>query len=417
MQVLLDILTGLAGAVWTLTLEMAPYLLFGFLVAGVLHLFLPREKVARHLSRNDTASVVKASLLGVPLPLCSCGVIPVAAHLDKQGAGRGPVLSFLVSTPTTGVDSIAATYGLLGPLLAVMRPIAALFNGVLIGLMVNRAAVPAPEAADLPAPEPAAAAPRRTPMEALRHIVTYAFGDLIEDVAKWLIIGILLGGAISYAIPTEMVTRYLGTAWLAYPLMLVLGIPMYVCATGSIPIAAALVLKGMSPGAGFIFLMVGPATNTATLSFVAGSMGRRTVTLYVIAIVVSALLFGWLIDAIWALTGYDMALVGGQMEMLPHWLELVSALVLIALIFIPYGRAVMNRLSDATSGMQNRFRVPDMTCKHCVATIDKAVRAVDGVDDITINLDAHVVAFSGSADRTAVETAIRDAGYTVEDAS
>ena len=271
-----EISTGILKSVWFLLLEMSPYLLFGFFIAGVLNLIIPREKIYKHLSANKLGSIVKASLFGVPLPLCSCGVIPVAAYLQKEGAGKGSTVSFLSSTPTTGVDSILATYSLLGPLFSIIRPIAAFFAGILsgslTGLLEKKQNI---ESTKPPEGNSCNICYNEEPhshglLEKLKNVFQYGFIELIDDAGKWILIGVIVGGIIEFLIPGDFIEQYLSNPLLAYPIMLVLSIPMYICATGSIPIAASLIIKGMTPGAGLIFLIAGPATNTATLAFVSG---------------------------------------------------------------------------------------------------------------------------------------------------
>ncbi|MCB0274821.1 MAG: SO_0444 family Cu/Zn efflux transporter [Calditrichaeota bacterium] len=392
---------------------MAPYLLFGFFIAGVLHVTFTRDLIYRHMSGNRFGAIVKASAFGVPLPLCSCGVIPVAAHLDKQGAGKAPVVSFLVSTPTTGIDSIAATYGLMGPLLAVARPVAALAGGLLTGAWVRMGIKE--EVAMAPAAPAAKSAASGDEGNIVSRIFHYGFIELLSDTSKWLIIGIALGGLISYALPQQWIETYLSNAWLAYPLMLLIGIPMYVCATGSIPVAASLMMKGMSPGAGFIFLMAGPATNTATISFIAGKLGKKTLFIYLASIALTSVLFGLLIDWVWHWGGSQQSWVHGQMEMLPSWLENGSAALLLSLLaWVQLKGFVMSTEGKDLSGKGLLLSIPDMTCKHCVATIETALKSIDGVDDIEINLENHQVLVTGKPDSDAVSKAVVEAGYTLE---
>ena len=270
---------GVLCEIWSLLAEMAPYLLFGFSIAGILHVLLPGNRIGKYLSGNSLRSIVRASLIGVPLPICSCGVIPVAAHIKKQGAGNAPTLSFLTSTPTTGVDSIMATYALLGPLFAIIRPVCAFFAGTLAGIMVRFSEKEIKDIEKKENKDPCVICKidtehEHTLKEKTKEIFRYAFKVLLQDVGKWLVIGIVTGGMISYFISTDFIERYLGNPFLAYPIMFLIAIPLYVCATGSIPIAASLILKGMSPGAGLVFLIAGPATNTATLSFVGGNVPR-----------------------------------------------------------------------------------------------------------------------------------------------
>ncbi len=408
-----DLLLTFPGEVWFLLKEMAPYLLLGFLIAGMLHVMIPQSGVMKHLSTGDTSAVTKAALVGVPLPLCSCGVIPVAAHLEKQGANRGPILSFLISTPTTGVDSILATYGLLGPLLAIARPVAALFNGIFTGVLVNRDSGKAvlPETASKSAGTVADHSGKSISQKA-RIAMRYAFVDLIDDTARWLVIGILAGAVISTLVPASVIENYLGSAWIAYPAMILVGIPMYVCATGSIPIAASLIMKGMSPGAGFIFLFAGPATNTATISFVGGTMGKRVLAIYVGTILVCSLIFGALIDAIWLYAGSPALLVGGPMEMLPSWLGISSAIGLTVLLMWSFVQPWFGKTPHESD---LDLMVSDMNCDHCRRTIEDVLTGVEDVEEVYVNLEERRVRVNGAAKRSQVVTAIENAGYHVED--
>ncbi len=375
-----EIFTGISKSVWFLLLEMSPYLLFGFLIAGVLNLIIPREKIYKHLSGNKLGSIVKSSLFGVPLPLCSCGVIPVAAYLRKEGAGKASTVSFLSSTPTTGVDSILATYSLLGPLFAVIRPIAAFFAGILSGSLTGLLDKKQ-DAENTQPPEGYSCnicnldEPHSHGLwEKIKNIFQYGFVELIDDAGKWILIGVIAGGIIGFLIPGDFIEQYLSNPLLAYPIMLVVSIPMYICATGSIPIAASLILKGMTPGAGLIFLIAGPATNTATLAFVSGKLGKRTLFTYLFSIIATALLFGLLVDYIWKISGEDMNLLTGGMEMLPLWLKTLSAILLSGLIVLSIARSISSRFAGRNKeliDMKGNYKVPDMTCQHCVNTKEK----------------------------------------------
>ena len=340
-------MVGILKAIWNLLIEMSPYLLFGFFIAGVLNLIIPREKIYKHLSGNKLSSIIKASLFGVPLPLCSCGVIPVAAYLRKEGAGKGSTVSFLSSTPTTGVDSILATYSLLGPLFAVIRPVAAFFAGIMSGSLTgilekkqNTEEIGPPEGnscniCNIEEPH------LHSFIEKIKNVFQYGFIELIDDAGKWILIGVIAGGIIGFLIPGNFIEQYLGNPLLAYPIMLLISIPMYICATGSIPIAAALIIKGMTPGAGLIFLIAGPATNTASLAFVSGKLGKRILFIYLFSIIITSLLFGLIVDHIWKISGENMNIITGGMKMLPIWLKTFSAILLSGLII----RAIIKNLS------------------------------------------------------------------------
>ncbi len=411
----MDLILGVLTETWNLLREMAPYLLLGFAVAGVLHVLIPTEWIERHLSGSRFVNLVKASLFGVPLPLCSCGVIPVAAHLQKSGASRGSVVSFLVSTPTTGVDSILATYSLLGPLFALFRPLAALVSGIVAGgltaLWGERESRNSPPRGDLCTTCGTEAHSGQSWLQKLGAGARYAFHDLVADVGKWILIGVVAGGLIAFLVPSSWIETYLGRPWLAYPLMLLIGTPMYVCATGSIPIAAALVMKGMTPGAGLIFLIAGPATNTATLAFVGGKLGRRTLLLYLSTIVALAFGFGLLFDGLWTLLGRDPGLLEGGMRMLPEGVKTLSAILLLGLIILGLWP---KKTSQEVQGMGLQLKVPDMTCGHCKAHIQSALLALQGVKEVRVDLKTKLVEVEGEVPRDLVIQAIRQAGYTVE---
>lgn len=408
------IMKGLLIETWRLFAEMAPYLLFGFFIAGILHVIMPQEKIYRHLSANNLSSVVKASLFGIPLPLCSCGVIPVAAHLKKEGASDGATISFLISTPTTGVDSILATYSLLGPVFAIIRPVSAFFAGIFSGTITNITS----------GKKKISSPPGNFPcslcdidrshshgiIDKMKAMFKYGFVDLVEDTGKWLVIGVLAGGVIGYLVPSSIISRYLGRPEIAYPLMLLIGIPMYVCATGSIPIVASLLLKGMSPGAGLVFLFAGPATNTATLAFVGGKLGRKMLFIYLSSIIFSALLFGFIIDYIWGLSGKGMTVVTGSMKMLPYWVKAISGGLLIVLIL----SSIFKRTGNKTKRMGKMFKVPDMTCQHCVRTFENTLKKLDGVEKVNVSLKRKEVTVKGNVPDREIISAIKQAGYSGE---
>lgn len=294
---------------------MSPYLLFGFVVAGLLSVWLDPEKLSRWVARDDLKSVGVASVVGAPLPLCSCSVVPVAASLRKAGAGKGATSAFLVATPETGVDSISVTYGLLDPLMAVVRPVASVLSAILVGLGVNvfvrSGADPEPDAGrDVEAPEDCCADEPAVPQEApapgkLRRALRYAFVDMMDDLASALVLGVFLSGVIAVLIPDSAFESELLQGPGGIFLMLLIGVPVYVCAAASTPIAATLILKGLSPGAALVFLLAGPATNIATLSVMTRYLGKRVVLLHVAALALVTLALGFAVDALYS--ALDMA--------------------------------------------------------------------------------------------------------------
>ena len=342
--------------------EMSPYLLLGFLLAGLMHAFIPGRYYTRFLSKPTLGSVINAAIFGIPLPLCSCGVIPTAMSLRKEGASRGAVTSFLIATPQTGIDSIIATFSLMGVPFAVIRPIAALITAVLGGWMVNtfvslrdrRAHREMAEGTIVKTEETGTCTchchchenkaescclegdsdghhhhhhsgehhhhsshhrhsshhhhsssaschchDRKIPntiggkiVEALR----YAFLDMMSDIGKWLVIGLVVAGLITIYVPDEVFTIFKDNTMASMILVLIISIPMYLCATGSIPIAVVLMLKGLTPGAALVLLMAGPACNMASILVIRKGLGFRTLVIYILSIVIGAVFFGCLID-------------------------------------------------------------------------------------------------------------------------
>jgi uncharacterized protein len=344
MNTVIDALIAVLLASWNVLLESAPFVLLGFVVAGLLKAFLPDDFVANHLGGGSTASIFKAAAMGVPIPLCSCGVLPAAAGLKKQGAGKGAVTSFLISTPETGVDSIAVSWALLDPLMTVIRPVVAFFTAIAAGIAVSftekRQETAIPEAAPEQQnactsgcccshrePEPEGVAGKFT--KGMR----FAFGDLLKDIGGWLFFGILLSGVISVFLSPEIVSRYLSNEYLSMLLMLAISVPLYVCATASTPIAAALALKGISPGAALVFLLAGPATNAAAITVISKLIGRQATIVYVAVIVVMSFLAGIGVNALYASLGISIT---GWLTASAHEeggpVAILSALVLIVLV-------------------------------------------------------------------------------------
>jgi len=297
--------------------------------------------IAKYLGKNDTMSVIKASLFGIPLSLCSCGVIPAALSLKKDGASKGSILSFLISTPTTGIDSIFATYSLLGGVFAFYRVIAAFITGVFAGIVANiffRGEQPSSNTENKSTCKACTSCKHSTEShnfyDKVKGVFKYAFVDLLRDTGAWIIIGILAGGSISYFIPETFFTKYMGSTWQSMLIMLIVGIPMYVCSSGSIPIAAALILKGLNPGAAFVFLMVGPATNSAALTVITKEFGIKTVIIFLGSIIMCSICLGVFLNYAWQFFNVDItAHITQHGRTLPPWIEISASIVLLLCIF------------------------------------------------------------------------------------
>ena len=244
--------------------EMSPYLLLGFFLAGLMHAFIPAGCYTQHLSRPSFASVWKAALFGIPLPLCSCGVIPTAMSLHKEGASKGAVTAFLIATPQTGVDSIFATFSLMGLPFAIVRPVAALLTSVMGGFWVNVGERKTTDTANRVQEKSTDASPRSFAAR-MKTALNYAFVEMMEDIGKWLVIGMVVAGLITVFVPDSLFDAFRDNTVASMLLVLVISVPMYLCATGSIPIAVALMMKGLTPGAALVLLMAGPACNMASM--------------------------------------------------------------------------------------------------------------------------------------------------------
>ncbi|MBU0631372.1 SO_0444 family Cu/Zn efflux transporter [bacterium] len=288
---------------------MAPYILFGLLFAGILHELVPQSLVTKHLGRESISSVIKATLFGVPLPVCSCGVIPLAASIKKSGASRGATLSFLISTPITGVDSILATYGMFGWAFTLYRVFTSMFIAMAAGILTNifdkEEAVVKPKFSLSPTKqEPQSCCSTSTCCStsneqvkfSIMKALKYGFVTLLGDIAKPLFWGLVIGALISSFIPQNLSEILIEYSWLSYIIVIAIAVPMYVCATASLPIAAALMLSGVSAGAAFVFLSAGPATNTVTIGVVKNMLGKRSLYIYLASITIGSVLFGLGLD-------------------------------------------------------------------------------------------------------------------------
>ena len=297
---------------------MAPWLVFGFLMAGIIAVWIPRNWVNRMMGGSSgLGGILRAVAIGVPLPICSCGVLPIAAGLRKHGAGKGPTAALLVSTPQTGIDSILATYALMGPVFAVARPVAAALTGIVGGVVVSAVGG---EDAETVAAEDAPAGSR-----GIKAIFWQAYRRLLGSVAKPLAIGLAISAIVTVLVPDNFFAdTFHGNDWIAMPVMALVGFPMYVCSTASIPIAASLIAKGVSPGAAFVFLMVGPAMNAMSLTTVSALVGRKAAVAYLVTILVGAILCGVVINLIPNAASASMLATSTRHAFSPvHWASAV----------------------------------------------------------------------------------------------
>jgi len=410
-----DKLPAIPGDFWAVLGEMAPYLLFGFFVAGILAVAISPAAVQRHLGGRGITAAFKAALFGVPLPLCSCGVIPVAASLRRHGASRSAVTAFLISTPQTGVDSILVTFSLLGVVMAVFRPVAAFVSGLLGGAMVALADRKDP--ATGPSPEACRDACCATDGHGkVYRALSYGFRVLPQDIGRSLLVGLAVAALISTMVPDDFFTSAAGGAFRtglpAMLLMMLVGMPIYVCATASVPIAAALIAKGVSPGAALVFLMTGPATNAATIATVWKVMGRRTAAIYLVSVAASALAAGATLDWLFSLEGLSRAAEGHWM--LPAWFNTACAVALLAILAVAVVRpGVAAQPGLATAGLGDlSFQVSGMTCANCADTVRRALLSFPGVTAASVDLASGKAEISGKGlDADAIGKIVTDLGY------
>ncbi len=376
----MTILLNVFYEIWVLVCEMAPYLLLGFLLAGLMHEFVPKSLSQRYLSGRSMKSVLWAALFGVPLPLCSCGVIPTAMGLRREGAGKGATIAFLIATPQTGVDSIVATYSLMGLPFALIRPLVAMVTAVMGGWLVNATdneilAVRSPQKheeehhgcccgehheeehshdcccgkhheeehhdcccgkhhEEKHSHGCCCGEHKRNIWHRLWDAMTYAFVEMMGDIGKWLLVGLAVAGIITALVPDTWFAVFQGNSLLSILFVLLLSIPMYLCATGSIPIAVALMLKGLTPGAALVLLMAGPASNAASIVVIRKELGWRTLLVYLGSIVLGAVVFGLAIDLLLPEAWFTQALhlTDHGCEEGPGLFSIVSTLVLALLL-------------------------------------------------------------------------------------
>lgn len=330
----MELLGKIVASFWDLLLDAAPYIIFGIFMGGLLKAFLSPDFVARHLGRGRFAPVFKAALFGIPLPLCSCGVLPAAAALKKQGASNGATAAFLISTPESGVDSIAVSYALLDPILTLARPVAAFITAMVAGLgenLLGGSPLQTPALPVIGQDEPSVPLASR-----MWTGMNYALKDLWADLAGWFFLGLALAGIITALVPETLFNSYLAGGLNSMLIMLAIGIPLYICATASTPIAAVLIAKGASPGAALVFLLAGPATNLATLTVLTRLLGRRTTLIYLGSIALVSVLSGLALDSLYLGLGIKaLAVVGQAAELMPYPARLGSALFLLAVSVKP----------------------------------------------------------------------------------
>lgn len=399
---------------------MSPYLLLGIFFVALLDLLVSKDVVAKHIGKSSIASVIKSALFGIPLPLCSCGVVPTSVYLSKSGASKSSVISFLISTPQTGIDSIVATYGMLGPVFAIFRPIAAFLMGIIGGIITIMTSKERPKKENLNILniEVKKYSSEKNYSDRVRNSLKYAFVDFVDDISVQFLWGLVIAGLITFLVPDDFFTNYLGgNEFLAMLVVLFFGIPMYVCATGSIPVAISLMMKGFSPGVAYVFLVSGPVSNAASIAILSKTMGKKALIIYIFTVTFLSIIFGYLLNIIFEITGVDphTQILHNHLHNngIAIWQFLLSVFFLI-LLLSSYYRKFFKRfaISEGKKMNQKIFKVDGMTCNHCVMNVTKAIKNVAGVVDVDVNLSEGLAIVKGEYSVDMIKKAIEDIGYT-----
>ena len=393
---------------WNLVVEMSPWLLLGFFLAGILKVYIPMNYLEKHLGKSNFSSVVKAAIFGVPLPLCSCGVLPMATSLHKNGASKGAVSSFLISTPQTGIDSILATYALLGLPFAILRTVIAFISGIIGGVFTNyflKENIPIQ-------PIVIQNNNKEKPVNKIIEVFKYGFIDLVKDLAKWIVLGLFLATLVSILIPESVFQNVFSSVWIEFSLMILISVPMYVCATGSIPLAAVFALKGISPGGILIFLMLGPATNIASITVLSKTLGKKFVLIYLFSLILCSVIFGLLLNQFF--TSYDFQLTNSTYFSLHdekfNLLKHTSAIILIVLLF--YSLFISDLISKThIMKTSQKYHVEGMSCSHCKMSVEKNVAKLNGVEKVEVDLPSKTLFIDGNPSENEIKDCLTDLGF------
>ena len=410
--------------------EMSPYILLGLFFVGILNMYFNKNLIIRHTGKNNFLSVLKASLFGIPLPLCSCGVIPTSVFMSKNGASKGSTVSFLTSTPQTGIDSIIATYGMMGGVFALFRPFAALIMGIISGTLVklfdkterNRFieldTMDSGDSCSDDSCSPESNNKNKKIKQKIKNSSRYAFVEFLDDISVQFIIGVIISGLIAYFLPADLIKSYsIQSGIIAMVLVSLFAAPMYVCATASIPIAVTLMMKGFSPGVAFVFLAVGPATNAASLSVLTKALGYKITTVYLISLVILSILMGYLLDYIFNYFTLDPVNVMSHSHegifFTPEVKVILSVLFVIMLGF-SLKRKYFNKFTKSkVEEDMKEYKIEGMSCNHCVMNVKNAINDLQGVEKVDVDLGKNKAYVEGDVDDSKIKEKVEAVGYKV----
>ena len=351
---------------WSTLVAISPYLMIGFFTAGILYAFVPAKQIEKHLGKRGLKGIIKAAFLGVPLPLCSCGVIPVAMSLRKNGASQGATTSFLISTPQTGVDSILVTGSILGIFMAIIRPLLAFISGILGGIAVDLLQSKEQEKVIISSIQET----KKTLKERCLSVWTYGFFTLAQDIARPLLLGLLISALISTLIPNNFFEHTLLQGFWGMIAMI------------------ALMMKGVSPGMALIFLMTGPATNAATIATVWKVQGKRVAIIYLCAVILTALGSGFLVNQFYYTVPESLQYHAHNMTGLRNQIITVILLLILVYGFIRNRYLKGNVMSNSctTDSPILTFNVQGMNCSHCANSVHNALASLKNVEEVQVNL-------------------------------
>ena len=402
--------------------SMSPYLLLGFTLAGIMHAFIPRTIYNRFLSGKSFRSVMNAAILGIPLPLCSCGVIPTAMSLRKDGASKGATISFLIATPQTGVDSIIATYSLMGLPFAILRPVTALITALFGGCLTNCMDKKDNETKQHNTNESCCTQNEKSTFgQKVKKALGYAYIEMMQDIGKWLVMGLVVAGIITVFVPDTFFSVFADRPLSSMLMVLLFAIPMYLCATGSIPIAVALMLKGLSPGTALVLLMAGPAVNVASLLVIGKVMGRRSLMTYLFSIISCSILLGLGIDYLlpreWFMTPLEHihACHDCGISYFNTVCTVILALLLVNAFMQRYRKKKETTCSCHTCTTTLSVTIKGMNCNHYKSNAETSISKIAGVESVEIDLITGRATIHGNPNKEDVIKSIEKLGFNVEE--
>lgn len=409
---------------WIIFFDMSFYMTIGLLFAGILHLIFSKAWIIKHIGKNNFSSVFKSVLFGVPMPLCSCGVIPTAVYMNQNGASNAAIIAFLISTPQTGIDSIIATYGMMGFIFAIFRPIAAFFMGIFGGLIINLFSKDEMNLKNLYENKSIIdkSLKSKTFFEKLKTIYNYAFVNFLDDISIQFIIGIIIAALISYFFPDEaFLNSKFSSGIFGMLFMIIVGIPIYICATSSIPIALSLMAKGFSPGVAFVFLTAGPVTNIVSLSILLKVFGKKLTSIYLIVIIIFSMIFGGILDFIFKYYSFNSINImhhNHHSILFSDSLKWIFVLLFIFCLLLSLKRKYLNnmiyRFNKNMIFSDNFIKVDGMSCSHCASNVKNALLSIKGIKTVDINLESKMVKIIGQFDLNDVKIKIEELGYKIK---